>query len=96
LYLAALFLCGCQGPFFHRTYKNVKAEEFVRCYDLQPSMAYRYKYIGIKKGYHVMDYYSLWLKDWSEYRYTIRTRKEDLPKNFPDHSQLKSKEYNHD
>jgi hypothetical protein len=47
-----------------------------------PNSQWRYR--GLEGDYHVMDYYGLGrVYDQPEYRYSIRTRKDNLPKGFP-------------
>jgi hypothetical protein len=87
-----IMLAGCQRPLFLRQYRDVPAEEFMKCYDGNPPMGilgWQFKYIGIKNGYHVIDFYDMGTKDWLEYRYSIRTKKDDLPSHFPNHPQQK-------
>lgn len=74
-----------------RNYKDVSAQEFVEKYNLSKSIGFKYEYIGLKHGYHVMDYYDIGTRDWLDYRYSIRTKQESLPANFPDHPQVKNK-----
>jgi hypothetical protein len=47
-----------------------------------PNSQWRYR--GLEGEYHIMDYYGLGkVYDQPEYRYSIRTRKDNLPKGFP-------------
>jgi len=43
----------------------------------------QWRYRGIVGDYHVLDYYNFGKGDWLQYQYSIRTRKEHLPANFP-------------
>lgn len=83
----ALIFSGCQR--MNREYRDVSAQRFKRHYDEAPTMNYKFIYVGRKHGFHVLDYYGWGTKDWLEYQYSIRTKEEDLPKDFPDHPQPK-------
>lgn len=44
----------------------------------------QWRYRGLEGDYHIMDYFGLGrIYDQPEYRYSIRTRKDNLPKGFP-------------
>jgi len=78
------FAAGCcRGPAWGRHYKIIGGEEFLRLYNEEATIAFRFEYVGTKHGYYVLDYYDIGSGDIQCYRFSVRTPASEFPNGFP-------------
>jgi len=86
LLIIALFAVAggcCTRVSLWRRYETVGGEEFLALYMRGRTVSYNYKYVGVRRGYYVMDYYDIGTGDLLDYRLSYRTPTSELPSGFP-------------